>query len=40
MLTQTQKLLLFSHLLVSNTEAKCPFGFGASDDKKEEEKTD
>lgn len=33
MLTQTQKLLLFSQFLVSNTAAKCPFGFGASKDE-------
>jgi len=33
MLTQTQKLLLFSNLLVSNAAGKCPFGFGASEDE-------
>jgi len=33
MLTQTQKLLLFSSVLLTNTSAKCPFGFGAKEDE-------
>ena len=39
MLTQTQRLLFFSSLLVSTNAGKCPFGFGSSDDDaKPEEK--
>jgi len=33
MLTQTQKILLFSQLVVSTSAGKCPFGFGASEDE-------
>jgi len=37
MLTQTQKLLLASSLLVANASGKCPFGFGSSEDKEKAE---
>jgi len=40
MLTHAQKLLLFSHLLVGSSQAKCPFGFGASSDDKEDKPED
>lgn len=33
MLSQTQKVLLFSHLVHFSSAGKCPFGFGASEDE-------